>query len=1313
MGNGSCTCNSETLEDASNFEILNPPAPKERSLTGQNAGELTVNPNATKEICGGKNSINLICENGKPKRETDVQLLKNPEENKANEEGESEVINEKSGKRVITNKNYIDKLNGNETANRYDNERELNAKAYSTFQRKLSNTVVIQNKNLNEKDKGHETLEETKFHAITISKPSKHEKQKTPNAKELTTNNNFAAKKNHEAKKSAYSTISNFKVNAKSLEHDGSDFSGDMESEDDITGSPKGNARQLNKKESAEGEDEMIKAKISKERNEDLEIIEDNVNELGDHSRKSEAKDDTEHANKSLVERVEKLMKGESDRNGEVENGDHDFNGEGSLEVGDKGEGSVVLEVDLNFPEEIKDESLNKRKLQARHDKSKAETVRVVCLNKRDSKQCQKDKAIDEAKGNKIHNTKKANPRKYNTNKDNNECSTKPADNTETRKKKSSRKERFGRAAIDHINPDDLKKKANTKLITAAETPIENAKPAESNALESRELKDGVGVSLGNSAVEAINLEGVKGEECRLIKPEDVHIANHEYKNGKGDENDVEGSIEEDYDISQAERKGRPKDQIVDTHTKNNKRPETIEEKKVEHKGKFEDLNEAGKNESKEKDYINVVKDNNLNKDDKSHAEEVKEMSNAGTYMSKVKDVEKPNNRKEKDFDNENVKDDISEHENDTNDLAHKKHAKSKKETVAKAKDHEVSKNVPHELNSKGKPSIEQHDQNQQVNEVNVHKDYFDEICQDNDKRETIYEHDEAATDERNKIGNAIKTVEIKNVATDKGDNLDFSDIVPFDESKTHNKQKDGVSNRKEVKDSHSDQELEMHDELFANEDCSTAKAKNKETIADSKKKLKTESKMKSKVHKKKKGKEEVSDDLLNISLKDKSKIKEVESIEDKSKLKKRSQSKKKVSKNNTKRKASGHKAIQDRNEGAEGKTEGKNEVNKFRKANNSKKVSISTDYKTVDIKDPCIPEHTSNIDSIKEFNTNNEANPHKQICEASNEIIEETNKDIELYNELLSNEAKEVTANDIRARKGRKPPAKSKVVRNAKSIDDKPPANAVSKRANPRLLPPTLKTKPLSTSRAPDDYLKKYKPLNIPPHPVRSSNDGNYMMESVFLKYRPGMVAQYLKRWCYLTRTKFLYFTANPQHKDTIPTVAVPLQDIELVQRVYAGTLCGASELFQFEILLKQGAEGSFRSVQKEEVDNYKEPVSDSYGVWATKRTRSEVRDSQATKWSPEKKCNELLLVLDGAYFKSPEEKEEYRAYKEAHLKELRQVVVCEKKETLQNPSAWSVRESEWRKNDKRLLFASESEELCDNWVAVMNWAVQRKEPC
>jgi len=402
-----------------------------------------------------------------------------------------------------------------------------------------------------------------------------------------------------------------------------------------------------------------------------------------------------------------------------------------------------------------------------------------------------------------------------------------------------------------------------------------------------------------------------------------------------------------------------------------------------------------------------------------------------------------------------------------------------------------------------------------------------------------------------------------------------------------------------------------------------------------------------------------------------------------------------------------------------------KGEEVKTKKAKMPKKASSTIDSNKAEIKSLNKKKGNVNTDTNNEVAKNVTAAIYQK---SKDEIIQgEDNKDVEIYKETID---KAVTVNDIRARN-----AKTKEIRNAKTSDERIKEKVLRiQRSNPRLLPSTIRDKPLSVSREPKDYLKKYKPYNIPTKSINLPLERtNQLLENVFLKYRPGMVEQYLERWCYLTRTKFFYYAVNPKSKNTIPTVSVPLEEVQSVQRVCAGPYNEGQILHQFEIILKHGVlsakpiESFFVTRKSEEfsLNNYKEPLSDtkqSFEFSAIKPTKTlnssagkklmdmkQIRNSKASKWSPKKKSNELLLVLDGAYFKSQEEKEDYRAYKEAHLKDLRQVVMYEKEEQLQNPSAWSVRQNEWRKTDQRLLFASESEELCDNWVAIMNWTINK----
>ncbi len=87
-----------------------------------------------------------------------------------------------------------------------------------------------------------------------------------------------------------------------------------------------------------------------------------------------------------------------------------------------------------------------------------------------------------------------------------------------------------------------------------------------------------------------------------------------------------------------------------------------------------------------------------------------------------------------------------------------------------------------------------------------------------------------------------------------------------------------------------------------------------------------------------------------------------------------------------------------------------------------------------------------------------------------------------------------------------------------------------------------------------------------------------------------------------------------------------------------------------------------SVRRVPGEVMDKIAEDVSP---------LREKRRRTPEKTWTPQKRGEELLLVLDGARFDSLTDKEEYRAFKQAHLEALRQVNF--RQEIMpKNPSAW-----------------------------------------
>lgn len=117
--------------------------------------------------------------------------------------------------------------------------------------------------------------------------------------------------------------------------------------------------------------------------------------------------------------------------------------------------------------------------------------------------------------------------------------------------------------------------------------------------------------------------------------------------------------------------------------------------------------------------------------------------------------------------------------------------------------------------------------------------------------------------------------------------------------------------------------------------------------------------------------------------------------------------------------------------------------------------------------------------------------------------------------------------------------------------------------------------------------------------------------------------------------------------------------------------------------------------------------------------------------QWTPESKEEELVLVLDGIRFDCLADKEDYRAYKSKNLEELKQIKLWQNI-TTKNPSSWisgltsnyfkkskilgketwTHREVEWSRAERRLLFSTNDEELCNNWVYLLNW-LKRRQGC
>jgi hypothetical protein len=129
---------------------------------------------------------------------------------------------------------------------------------------------------------------------------------------------------------------------------------------------------------------------------------------------------------------------------------------------------------------------------------------------------------------------------------------------------------------------------------------------------------------------------------------------------------------------------------------------------------------------------------------------------------------------------------------------------------------------------------------------------------------------------------------------------------------------------------------------------------------------------------------------------------------------------------------------------------------------------------------------------------------------------------------------------------------------------------------------------------------------------------------------------------------------------------------------------------------------------------------------VDTARRRRRRSSPSPARTWEPEAKRQELLKILDGAHFPSSQEKEQYREFKQHNLAQLRQITL-KQDVVAKNPSAWlpsltgdgnikvvgkttwTHREVEWERAERRLLFAVETEEMCDKWVSVLNWVLHK----
>lgn len=226
-------------------------------------------------------------------------------------------------------------------------------------------------------------------------------------------------------------------------------------------------------------------------------------------------------------------------------------------------------------------------------------------------------------------------------------------------------------------------------------------------------------------------------------------------------------------------------------------------------------------------------------------------------------------------------------------------------------------------------------------------------------------------------------------------------------------------------------------------------------------------------------------------------------------------------------------------------------------------------------------------------------------------------------------------------------------------------------------------------------------------------------IMQSVFLKYKSGVVEQYLERWCKLTKIAFSYYTTGLM-EGRKALVEIPLSSVKQVKRVEASHSHKSLKLHQFQITLKpdftspQSPFTSLRKTSELPIPAHKDAETLTFhSPKKTSNMRSKgllrrSKSSAAKDWTPESKGEELILVLDGARFESRKEKEEYRMYKEQHFGRLR-AVFGRGEEVLNSPVAWSAREQEWPKTDRMLLFASESEETSNNWVSVFNWLLYK----
>ena len=207
--------------------------------------------------------------------------------------------------------------------------------------------------------------------------------------------------------------------------------------------------------------------------------------------------------------------------------------------------------------------------------------------------------------------------------------------------------------------------------------------------------------------------------------------------------------------------------------------------------------------------------------------------------------------------------------------------------------------------------------------------------------------------------------------------------------------------------------------------------------------------------------------------------------------------------------------------------------------------------------------------------------------------------------------------------------------------------------------------------------------------------------LKNILLKYHLGFTSAYIQKYCKITKNYFSYCKPQCEHDSSCSFVRIEYRDIAEVKRVDAHFGKVKDNLFHFEIFMKPGWTLKYSSLSKLYMENYV-------------LNRSECNDSEGFSLTTliSKECKEETInepvIYNNINFNSETEVRSFMKYSDLQKASVLTIKENDSSKKEREKKSNTVKSMKGCAAKERLVFGTQSEEECKQWVLVMNWLIE-----